>query len=67
MKADLSEAEREKNPLTDAQLLEISNAILEICLKYGSPQDVEFCVDENDKVFVVQTRPITKFSCARVR
>jgi pyruvate,water dikinase len=50
--------ERNARVLDDAQVLEIAALGLRIEKHYGSPQDVEWAV-ENGKTYIVQSRPIT--------
>jgi hypothetical protein len=44
--------------LTNEQILDIARLGKEMEAHFGSPQDIEFCV-EKKKVYVVQSRPIT--------
>lgn len=49
---------QKKQVLTDEQILDIARLGKEIEAHFGSPQDIEFCV-EKKRVYVVQSRPIT--------
>ena len=51
--------EQEKLSLTEKQLSQITETSLKIEQAYGKPQDIEFCFDGDDKLFILQTRPIT--------
>jgi len=58
-KVALSEEEGSKRKLSDEQVLEIARTIIEIEKHYGTPQDVEWAIDKEGKVFILQSRPIT--------
>ena len=61
---DTTPEEREAAPV-DASILEgLGAAGLAIAAHYGTPQDVEWCV-VGDKIFIVQTRPVTAFTYSR--
>ncbi|SEM90573.1 phosphoenolpyruvate synthase [Lihuaxuella thermophila] len=49
---------REKSSLTDEQVLALARLGKQIEQHFGSPQDIEFCV-ERGEVYIVQSRPIT--------
>jgi pyruvate,water dikinase len=44
--------------LTDAQILDLARLALRVEKHYGSPQDTEWAI-EHDKLYLVQSRPIT--------
>lgn len=44
--------------LTDEQVLAVARIALELESFYGSPQDVEWAIDQDGKVFVLQCRPL---------
>jgi len=48
----------EKQKLTDGQILELSELIIQIENHYNSPQDIEWAL-ENNKFYITQSRPIT--------
>lgn len=51
--------EQQSQPaLTDSQVLQLAAWGKEIEKHFGSPQDIEFCI-EGDEIFTVQSRPIT--------
>ena len=52
----------EKTVITDKQLTELIQLALRIQAYYGSPQDIEWAVGPDDKVYILQSRPITTFS-----
>lgn len=49
-----------KQTLTDEQILELSNLVKKCERYYGRPIDIEWSY-ENDKLFLLQSRPITTF------
>jgi len=52
------EDKRDKSCLIDGQIVELSKLINEVEQYYGTPQDIEWAL-ENNKFFIVQSRPIT--------
>jgi pyruvate, water dikinase len=51
--------EKSNDPsLTEVQVLELARIALRLEDHYGSPQDVEWAIDENGKIFVLQSRPL---------
>lgn len=52
------EEKKEKQKLTDQEILELAELCENIEKHYGNPQDIEWA-RENDKFYVVQSRPIT--------
>jgi pyruvate, water dikinase len=44
--------------LTDAQILTLAEHALAIENHYQCPQDIEWALDENNKLFILQTRPL---------
>lgn len=55
---ELSLDEQSKQVLTDKQILQLESLGRQIETHFGTPQDIEFCI-ENGEVYVVQSRPIT--------
>ena len=55
--------QREVRVLDDAQVLEIAGLGLRIEQHYGSPQDVEWALQDG-KIYIVQSRPITTLEVA---
>jgi pyruvate,water dikinase len=54
----LSEHEGRARVLSDAEVLELTRLAIDIEQHYGFPQDVEWAY-ENERLYVVQSRPIT--------
>jgi pyruvate,water dikinase len=57
-RVDVPAAERENRVLDDAQVMEIASLGLRIEKHYGSPQDIEWAL-EDGSFSIVQSRPIT--------
>ncbi|MBL7058355.1 hypothetical protein ISS03_03390 [Patescibacteria group bacterium] len=55
---DVSKTTGEKQVLTDKQILDLSEMIIKIEKHYNKPQDIEWAM-EGDKIYIVQSRPIT--------
>ncbi|SFJ71761.1 rifamycin-inactivating phosphotransferase [Thermoflavimicrobium dichotomicum] len=55
---ELPRDQQTKQTLTDGQIVSLARLGKRIEKHFGSPQDIEFCI-ENGEVFVVQSRPIT--------
>ncbi len=55
----LSEAKSNSKVLTNDEIKKVAEMALDLEKHYGKPQDVEFAI-ENNEIFIVQTRPITK-------
>lgn len=55
---DISEEQREKQVLSDREILELSKLIIRIESHYDSPCDIEWAF-ARDKFYFVQSRPIT--------
>jgi len=55
---DLSEKEANEQVLTDKEIQQIAGLVMKIEQHYGSPQDTEWAIEGN-KVFMLQSRPIT--------
>ncbi|MGA8942836.1 MAG: phosphoenolpyruvate synthase [Thermoactinomyces sp.] len=58
VKKELPSDKQVRQALTDSQILQLSELGKRIEKHYGSPQDIEFCV-ESGKFYIVQSRPIT--------
>ena len=52
----------ENSLISDKQLNELIHLALRIQAHYGTPQDIEWAVGADDKVYILQSRPITTFS-----
>ena len=46
-------------PLTDREVCAISELVDRACDIFGSPQDIEWVIDKQNQLFIVQSRPIT--------
>ena len=58
-----NEAERRKAPcLTDAQLMALREVGRKIERHYGKPQDIEWALDKQGQVLLLQSRPETVWS-----
>ncbi len=55
---ELSGEERDKQVLSDEQVIDLAHIGKQVERHFGSPQDIEFCI-ENGKIYLVQSRPIT--------
>jgi hypothetical protein len=51
----------EKTEISAEALRELRLAAIGIQAHYGTPQDIEWAIDENDKLWILQARPITEF------
>jgi len=47
------------NTLSDNQVIELSKLAILIENHYNFPQDIEWAIDQNNKIFILQSRPIT--------
>jgi len=51
--------EKQNEPsISESMIAELVESALKLENHYGEPQDVEWAVDENDKLYILQTRPI---------
>jgi pyruvate, water dikinase len=55
---ELSEEERQKQVLSDQEVVELSRVALDVERHYDAPQDIEWAM-EGDDIFLLQSRPIT--------
>ena len=46
--------------ISEAALNKLVDEVIKIGAHFGSPQDIEWTIDENENVYIVQSRPITK-------
>ncbi len=51
---------QDSSSLTDTQVSQIAQIAQQIENTYRRPQDIEFCIDHQNNVYVVQARPITR-------
>jgi pyruvate, water dikinase len=56
--AKLNEERSNQQVLSNGQILEVADLVIKLEDHYKKPQDVEFAI-EDDKVYIVQSRPIT--------
>jgi pyruvate,water dikinase len=56
---ELGEHESEQPVLSDDEVREIADLGLRIEAHYGSPQDTEWAIDANGRVWMLQSRPVT--------
>ncbi len=54
----LSEEDSHKPSLTKEQLIELAETAVKIEKHFKAPQDIEWCFDENGRLFILQTRPL---------
>ena len=57
--ADVKPDEQKKQKLTDKEILELAKIGLKIEKHYGSPQDTEWSIDNQGRIYFVQSRPVT--------
>jgi len=57
-KKDVPKEYQEKSSLNDDEIKQLADLAIKIEKHYNKPQDMEFAI-EKDKVFIVQSRPIT--------
>jgi len=60
-KMQLSQEEMLRSSLSDQQILTLSKLGMEIENLFKSPQDIEWAIDENQEISILQSRPITTF------
>jgi phosphohistidine swiveling domain-containing protein len=60
---EIPKEQGEKQTLSDKEILKLSKLILKIEKHYGTPQDIEWAY-ENNKFYIVQSRPVTTLSGA---
>jgi pyruvate,water dikinase len=56
---DLEETQGSKPSLTDEKALELAQVGAKIEAVLGSPQDIEWSIGEEEKLYILQSRPIT--------
>jgi phosphohistidine swiveling domain-containing protein len=52
----------EKTIISDSQLKELIQHAAKIQAYYGRPQDIEWAIGPDDKVYILQSRPVTTFT-----
>ncbi len=58
---DVPEDMRGKQCISDEIIKMLSQYAVMIEKHYGAPQDIEWAIDKNDKLFILQTRPLRTF------
>jgi len=61
----LSDEMNRKSSLSDEQIIQLAQIGREIEHQFGSPQDIEWAIDQNDQIHLLQTRPITSMKSAQ--
>ncbi|MBT3539396.1 hypothetical protein HOF40_04185 [Candidatus Parcubacteria bacterium] len=56
---DLDESEGGKQKLTGKQTIQVAEMCKRIEAHYGFPCDIEWAIDDNDELYITQSRPIT--------
>ena len=56
---DLAGADADARVLNDDEAMKLGRLGLRVEAHYGEPQDVEWAMDADDEIFLVQSRPIT--------
>ena len=56
---EVPEPDRNIGSLSDEQVEQVVEAGLAIEERFGCPQDIEFCIDADGRLFVLQSRPVT--------
>lgn len=59
-RTEVEEALREQPSLNDAQATELAALALRLEEHFGGPQDVEYALDQADRMFIVQSRPLRR-------
>lgn len=62
LESHLSENNDDQAILSHKNLNEISKLSRKLQAFYGRPQDIEWAIDKNEKLWLLQTRPITKIT-----
>ena len=61
----LEDEMRRASSLTDEQILELADIAVRIESEYGVPQDIEWAVDANGRIHILQCRPLRQTAPAR--
>jgi phosphohistidine swiveling domain-containing protein len=56
------EINHEDTTLSKDQLRQLVDLSIQIQAHYGSPQDIEWAIGEDDKLYILQSRPVTTFA-----
>jgi phosphohistidine swiveling domain-containing protein len=57
----LEEINNEGSRISQKQLRELIDYSMKVQAHYGRPQDIEWAIDENGKVHILQSRPVTAY------
>ena len=55
----LNEKQQTTQVLSNSEIKQLSNIAKDIETYYNSPQDIEWAINEDDKIYILQSRPIT--------
>ncbi|MBA7507396.1 hypothetical protein ES706_06115 [subsurface metagenome] len=61
----LSDEMNRKSSLSDEQIIQLAQIGSEVEHQFGSPQDIEWAIDQYDQIHLLQTRPITSMKSAQ--
>lgn len=50
---------KDKQAISDEKVKELATLAIKVEDHYGEPQDIEWAIDENGKIWILQSRPIT--------
>ncbi len=59
MLTELTENENKCSSLTNQQIIRLSQISSQIERIFKAPQDIEWAIDQDDKIYILQSRPIT--------
>lgn len=59
VETDLPEDKQNAPSLTDSEIVKLTECACRIEKQYRKPQDIEFCYDKNNKLYILQSRNIT--------
>ena len=51
----------EEFSLTDSEIQKLTDTCLKIETIFGIPQDIEWTIDQENELYILQTRPITSY------
>jgi pyruvate, water dikinase len=55
---EIPEMEKERPSLSDGQIIQLAKYGLTLEDYFGSPQDIEWALDQEDRLFILQSRPL---------
>ncbi len=59
---DVADEKQNVSSLSELEIVHISKIAIEIENHYRRPQDIEFCLDDNGDLYILQARPITRLA-----